>query len=157
MQVKGLREEQENCIKIWSMEDVFAILPNVFGKPQTGGHVTFTRWCSFASQRRAFVYFFARCSSRCVHQLTERLEEASSQYTYVILFTFITAKLRENRGDPKWQHLQTRRGRHNERGTMVNGKAMIINRLFAWIALLTIITTLMAVLLYVLRFRKGEK
>ena len=31
-QVKCLREEQKGCIKIWSMEDDFAILPTGFRK-----------------------------------------------------------------------------------------------------------------------------
>ena len=32
IQVRCLREEQKNCIKLWSMEDVFAILPTGFGE-----------------------------------------------------------------------------------------------------------------------------
>ena len=35
MQVECLHEEQKDCIKIWSMEDVFAILPIGFGKIST--------------------------------------------------------------------------------------------------------------------------
>ena len=33
--VECLRQEQKDCIKIWSMEDVFAILPIGFGKIST--------------------------------------------------------------------------------------------------------------------------
>ena len=32
MQVEGLRKEQKDSIKLWSMEDVFAIFPNGFAK-----------------------------------------------------------------------------------------------------------------------------
>ena len=49
----------------------------------------------------ALLFTFSRAVLRAVPQLTERLVEASNQCTHLILFTFITAKLRENRGDPK--------------------------------------------------------
>ena len=74
---------------------------------------------------------------------------------------FITAKLRENRGKEQTNMTTLTENifKQEQADTMREEwrmAAMIINRLFAWIYLLTIIITLLAVLLKSPRFRKGE-
>ena len=83
------------------------------GKPQAGGHVrgpckrSISRRkdllpslpiCVLSPHNASLLFTFSRAVLRAVPQLTERLVEASNQCTHLILFTFITAKLRENRG-----------------------------------------------------------
>ena len=74
---------------------------------------------------------------------------------------FITVKLRENRGKEQTNMttLTDNIFKQEQADTMREEwrmAAMIINRLFAWIYLLTIIITLLVVLLKSPRFRKGE-
>ena len=78
-----------------------------------------------------------------------------------MLLTVITAKLRENRGKEQTNMtiLTDNIFKQEQADTMTEEwrmAAMIINRLFAWIYLLTIIITLLAVLLKSPRFRSGE-
>ena len=74
---------------------------------------------------------------------------------------YISVKLRENRGreQSNMTILTDNIFKKEEADTMREEwrmAAMIINRLFAWIYLITIIITLLAVLLKSPRFRKGE-
>lgn len=82
-------------------------------------------------------------------------------YTSLKLFFFIAVKLRENRGKEQTNMtvLTDNIFKQEEADTMREEwrmAAIIINRLFAWIYVFTIIVTLLAVLLTSPRFRNGE-
>ena len=82
-------------------------------------------------------------------------------YTSLKLLFFIAVKLRENRGKEQTNMtvLTDNIFKQEEADTMREEwrmAAIIINRLFAWIYVFTIIVTLLAVLLTSPRFRNGE-
>lgn len=82
-------------------------------------------------------------------------------YTILKFLFFITVKLRENRGKEQTNMtvLTDNIFKQEEADTMREEwrmAAIIINRLFAWIYVFTIIVTLLAVLLTSPRFRNGE-
>lgn len=90
-----------------------------------------------------------------------RRDRKSPNYTILKFLFFITVKLRENRGKEQTNMtvLTDNIFKQEEADTMREEwrmAAIIINRLFAWIYVFTIIVTLLAVLLTSPRFRNGE-
>lgn len=93
----------------------------------------------------------------------EKVRRFYSRPDFMILkfLFFVTVKLRENRGKEQTNMtvLTDNIFKQEEADTMREEwrmAAIIINRLFAWIYVFTIIVTLLAVLLKSPRFRNGE-